>query len=140
MAESFLDFCYRSDLDGVQAALKSGTDVNIKNEWGQTGLTSALMSRQTAVGRFLLEQEGIDINTFCDHGWTDLHFAAKFADNSECLAIMLAHPKLKSHTINKKEWGGDTPIWWAVTHRATRCVQMLISDPRTDLNIKRIRC
>lgn len=137
MAVAFISMCARGDLEGVQAALKSGTDVNIRDDFGVTGLIRALWSRCTAVARLLLEQEGIDINIGDNLGRTALHSAALHAENSEVLAILLAHPELT--TVNKRWTGGRTPLWMAVEGRAAGCVQMMISDPRTDPNIKNHR-
>ena len=62
MAEAFVDLCGHGDLDGVQAALRSGADVNSRNEKGETPLIKAVSWRRTAVALHLLEQDGIDIN------------------------------------------------------------------------------
>ena len=136
MAEEFVELCYQGDLEGVQAALQSGTDVNCKNEYGRTGLMEALSGRKTGVARLLLEQEGIDINNCDSYGQSALHYAARFTKNSECLAILLARPELTSQMVNKKDSFGDTPLWWAVYNGAVECVQLLINDTRTDPNIK----
>ena len=141
MADKFVWLCFVGDLEGVQAALQSGTDVNSKNEAGRTGLMMALNGRQTAMARFLLEQEGIDINICDNFGQSALHYAASYAENSECLAILLARPELTSQMVNKKDSWGNTPLWWAVSYGAVwdggaGCVQRLINDAHTDLNIK----
>ena len=136
MDREFVWLCRQGDLEGVQAALQSGTDVNCKNEYGDTGLMVALNGRQTAMSRLLLEQEGIDIS-ICEYfGMTALHKAAWYAENSECLAILLARPELTSQMVNKKDMYGETPLWLAVCGGAADCVQMLLNDNRTDPNIK----
>ena len=38
MAAEFIKLCFDGDLEGVQAALQSGVDVNSKSDFGQTGL------------------------------------------------------------------------------------------------------
>ena len=144
MADKFVWLCFVGDLEGVQAALQSGTDVNSKDEpHGKTGLMMALegkhvhcSGKHTAVIRLLLEQEGIDINICDNYGQTALHWAAKFAKNSKCIAILLAHPELTSQTVNKKNIWGYTPLLSAVWGGGAGCVQVLINDARTDLNIK----
>ena len=133
MAQEFVMLCLNGDLEGVQAALQSGADVNSQDEIGKTGLMAALIGRRTALVRLLLEQEGIDIK-ICDYsGRTALYDAAVHA---ECLAIMLARPEVTSQTINMKDWGGETPLRSAVWSGAPDCVELLINDDRTDPNIK----
>ena len=136
MAGEFVGLCFRGDLEGVQAALQSGTDVNSQNGIGKTGLMAALIWGGTALARLLLEQEGIDIKICDNFGRTALHYAAGSADNSECLATLLARPEVTSEMVNKKDRDGRTPLWSAVCYKAVECVQMFINDARTDLNIK----
>ena len=102
MAEEFLDMCYKGDLEGVQAALQSGVDVNSQDSSnGQTGLMRALMLERTAVGILLLGQEGIDVNILARGGETALHEAARHNKTSECLAMLLARPDLTT-SVNQK--------------------------------------
>ena len=135
MAQEFVRLCLNGDLEGVQAALQSGIDVNSQSGV-MTGLRAALWWNSTAVVRLLLEQEGIDIN-ICDfNGRNAVHYAVDKAENSECLALLLAHHEMTSQMINKKDRGGRTPLWLAVCCGAPDCVQMLINDARTNPNIK----
>ena len=141
MDREFVGLCSEGDVEGVQAALQSGTDVNCRKGDGtrETGLMVALNRRKTAMARLLLEQEGIDINICDNYGRSALYYAAGCAENSECLAILLARPELSSQMVNKKNIGavgGDNPLWWAVYNGAVECVILLVNDARTDLNIK----
>ena len=90
MAAEFVKLCWDGDLEGVQAALQSGVDVNSTDEDGQTGLMRSLLNRRTGVASLLLEQEGIDINISDNREITALHIAARYDQNSECLAMLLA--------------------------------------------------
>ena len=134
MAAEFVKMCHRGDLEGVRAALQSGVDVNSKGEDGYTGLMKALWNSHTAVTSLLMEQEGLDIDIVADYGQTALHFAAMLDKNNECLAKLLARQDLI--TVNQRDPRGRTPLWWAVRYNAVRCVQLLLSDERTDPNIK----
>ena len=62
------------------------------------------------------------------------HEAASHDENSECLALLLARPDLS--TVNPRDEHKETPLSSAVKINALRCVQLLISDNRTDPNIK----
>ena len=118
MAEEFLDMCYKGDLEGVQAALQSGVDVNSQDRSnGQTGLMRALMLERTAVGILLLGQEGIDVNILARGGETALHEAARHNKTSECLAMLLARPDLTT-SVNQKDWAGQTPLLLAASRNA----------------------
>ena len=51
----------------------------------------------------------------------------------ECLAKMLL---ARTTSVNQRDSDGATPLYAAVFFNAVRCVQLLISDERTDPNIK----
>ena len=64
--QRFLDLCYRG-VQGVQAAIDNGADVNEEDPWGggntgRTGLMWALCKRQNNVVQLLLNHPQIDIN------------------------------------------------------------------------------
>ena len=132
MAAEFVKLCSDGDLEGVQAALQDGVNVNSKDRFGQTGLMGALCRSHTAVASLLLGQEGIDVNIINVNAQTALHFAARDDRNSECLATLLA----QTTSVNQEGFGGLTPLWLAVRNNAVRCVQLLLNDQRTDPNIK----
>ena len=62
-----------------------------------------------------------------------------FDDNklyaSEVLSILLARPELTTVNVTGIR-SGETPLWLAVSNRATPCVQVLLNDVCTNLNIK----
>ena len=107
--------------------------------------------RRSSVVSLLLEQEDIDVNIETRRGETALHSAAREDRSSECLAMLLARPDLT--IVNQRDKFGCTPLFVAVSARpriwpkakgatggrrlgAVRCVQLLLSDERTDPNIK----
>lgn len=157
-AVEFVYYCTRNELENVKSALQSGTDVNSRDEEfrnGWTGLIAALHNGfNTELSSFLLRQDGIDVNFVgghfdhwggsVGHGITALYAAVHNMclghQSAECLAMLLARPDLT--TINQKTsdgpWTGHavTPLWLAVHHQNVKAVQLLLSDNRTDPNIK----
>ena len=132
MAAKFVELCEEGDLEGVQAALQSGVDVNSKDKYDRTGLMMSLEQRHTGVSILLLEQKGIDINTSGSFDKTALHFAAGHDQNSEALAMMLL---ARNTSVNQRDSQGQTPLYMAVSSNAVRCIQLLISYERTNPNI-----
>ena len=69
---SLIQFCKDGDLERVKAALKSGTHVNTKDEYGQTGLTWAVSKKHNSVVALLLNIPNIDATMsliqFCKDG------------------------------------------------------------------------
>ena len=90
----------------------------------------ALLSNKPEVAIFLLEQPGININHTTDSGTTALHQAARSEENIEVLALLLKRPEMM--TINKADRWGHTPLFWAVDGGATKSVELLLRDARTD--------
>ena len=63
MTDQFFESCRDGDLEGVQAALQGGVDVNSKDWAGRNGLAWAFINKHNAVANLLLEQEGIEEST-----------------------------------------------------------------------------
>ena len=136
MVAEFVKLCHDGNLEWVRAALQVGVDVNSKDKYGQTGLMKALLGKRAAVARLLLKQRGINVNIIDDCGNTALHFAAAKADwgdrNKKSLAMLFA----RTTSVNQRNGAGQTPLHWAVGGNSVRCVRLLLSDKRTDPNIK----
>ena len=110
----FPSLCRAGDIERVQAALDSGTDVNEEGSFGQTGLMLALASSQNNVVQLLLNHPDIDINKVNCDGSSALHFWAVGVDNHEGMAALLARQDLT--TINQRTYDSRTPIMEAVSH------------------------
>ena len=63
MADRFVKLCSDGDLEGVQAALQNGSDVNCKDWSCMNGLASAWLNKQATLANLLMAQEGIEAKT-----------------------------------------------------------------------------
>jgi len=161
-------------LEGVKAALKSGADVNTKDDYGSTGLMWAMINNHNSVVALLLSTPNINVNQKDNQGWSALHFAAQWKNNEtlklllnvpsidvnivakngysavheavyrhniEGLKLLLSHPSLTALTLNQKDNGtthgynGYTPVMLAVRWNRLEHLEVLVADPRVDLDI-----
>ncbi len=76
------------DAAGVEQALSSGVDVNIRDALGQTPIVVAALAGQDAVAAILL-QHGADVKARTAKGMTALH-AAAFAGDLAAMNLLLA--------------------------------------------------
>ena len=121
------------NLKALKASLQSGVNLNFRDQWGVTALIFSLKSpKNVSAARLFLEQEDIDVDIFDSCHETALHWAARDDQTSECLAIILA----RTTQANPRDDYGCTALEVAVSSNAVRCVQVLLSDNRTDPNIK----
>ena len=97
---SLIEFCKEGDLEGAKAALKSGVDVNTKDEIGFTGLMHALSFNHMSVVELLLNSPNIDLNQTNDWGWCALHFAVR-CKNNDALKLLLNVPNIDVNIVNK---------------------------------------
>ena len=106
---SLIELCKKGDLEGVKAALKSGADVNTKDENGCTGLIWAVIKKHNSVVELLLNTPNIDVNWRSEYGdylyllldqeivdidgWSALHHAV-YTNNNEALKLLLNVPNI----------------------------------------------
>ena len=130
----FYQLCMDGDIEGVQAAIDNGADVNEEIFfWGTTGLMWALNNSHNHVVKLLVQHPQIDINKVDLNGGSALHWAVG-NDNHEGLAALLAQQNLP--TINQKDNGGWTPIMKAVACKSVNCFQLLLTNPQVDLDTR----
>ena len=140
---TFVRMCRVGDITGVQAAIDNGDDVNQEDSYGQTGLMLALINSQNSVVQLLLNHPQIDINKAPFRKPTGaikigkrscaLHYAVE-TDNHEGLKALLDRQDLT--IINQRSYGGWTPIMGAVVSSAVNCFNLLLADPRVDLDTR----
>jgi len=130
--------CMMSDLEGVEAALQSGIDVNTKYEYGQTLLMGAVQQDPAAMGyrkikllELLLSVPNIDVNITDIWGQSALHRAVN-NKNHEALKLLLDVPIID---VNKRDNQGMTGLMLAVTNHHNSVVELL-KAPNIDVNMK----
>ena len=129
--QNFWNLCGIGDIEGVQAAIDNGVDVNEGDYWGTTGLMCALGNSRNNVVQLLLQLPEININKVDGHGYTTLDYAVA-EDNHEGLGALLDH-KDDLTSINYAGW---TPIMDAVALDAVNCFQLLLTNPLVDLDTR----
>ena len=129
--------CNDGDIEGVMTALDNGADVNEEGALsGMTGLMLALRNSHNNVVQVLLNHPEIDVNKISDElGWSALHWAVA-VDNHEGLEALLAHQHLTTDAINHRDHYGHSPIMEAVAYNAVNCFNLLVADPRMDLDTR----
>ena len=161
--QSFWKLCEAGDVEGVQAAIANGADVNEANEEGDvdaiaeafengeefneesdyysydrgsTGLMYALRGYHNNVVQILLEHPQIDVNKVDHDGRSALDWALDHDDNHEGVATLLARDDLTTTTINHRSHNGLTPIMFAVHNNLVKCFHLLLTNPLVDLDTR----
>ena len=131
---TFWRLCRDGDIEGVQAAIDDGANVNEEDDSGWTGLMWALGKRHNNVVQLLLNHPQIDVNKVDSGGQCALHYAG-FRDNHEGMAALLARQDLT--TINQKDKNNVwTPIMKAVALNAVNCFNLLLAHAEVDLDTR----
>jgi len=118
-------FCEKGDREGVKAALKSGTDVNTKGEYGWTGLMWAVINNHNSVVALLLNTPNIDVNQKDNQGRCALHWAVTW-ENIEALKLLLNAPNIDVNIVTNN---GYSAVHWAVFKDNIEGLKLLLSHP-----------
>ena len=115
------------DAAGVEQALASGTDINVRDGLGQTPIVVAALASQDAVAQVLLSH-GADVTARTKKGMTPLH-AAAFSGDLEILKLLLA----SGAAINDQDnFAKITPLHAAAEENHTAVVETLIQTEGVD--------
>jgi len=112
-------------LEGVKAALKSGTDVNTKGEYGWTGLMWAVIYNHNSVVALLLNTPNIDVNQKDNQGRCALHWAVTW-ENIEALKLLLNAPNIDVNIVTNN---GKSALHCAVYSNSIEGLKLLLSHP-----------
>ena len=133
--QSFVQLCTKGDIEGVQAAIANGADVNEASPFGETGLMVALYRSHNNVVQVLLNHPQIDINKVSCLGSSAPYFAVT-ADNHKGLAALLARHDELTTSINQRNQWGQSPIMRAVYFNSVNCFHLLLTHPLVDLDTR----
>ena len=98
---------WRDDTEVALALVKSGINVNSRNESGTTALHYAAIRDHTETIRALLSA-GADVNVRDEDGRTPLSWAAMLGNTAGVLALLSA-----GADVNARGGSGHTPLHWA---------------------------
>ena len=116
-ADPIHDAAWGGDLDGVQAELDKGADVNAKDDGGMTPLHHAVMFGRKEVAELLIAN-GADVNAKDDRGRTPLHWANSTKEIADLLIAEGAN-------VNAKTKFGETPLDAAILLGQTETAALL---------------
>jgi len=123
-ADPIHDAAWDGDLDGVQAELDKGADVNAKDDDGRTPLNYAAYTGQKEIAELLIKK-GADVNAKDEDGGTPLHQAF----TREVAELLIA----EGADVNAKDMSGWTPLNQAFNKE----IAELLIDKGADVNAKR---
>ena len=134
--DSFCGLCLNGDIEGVQAAIDNGADVNEEDDlFGKTGLMWAFYRNHNNVVQLLLNQPQIDVNKVDQQGRSVLDWALNL-DNHEGLAALLARHDVLATSINQRDRSGYVPIVTAACWNSVKCFHLLLTHPLVDLDTR----
>ena len=99
-------------IEVVSRLLKSGADVNARDERGRTALVLACRQGHTDIVRELVKH-GSDVDVKDNSGWTPLMWAAASTGDAEAIELLLDH----GANPNVKDQCGSTPLMKACRQR-----------------------
>jgi ankyrin repeat protein len=121
----------QNDLACLNALLTHpNCDPNAADRYGVTPLLSS-MSHSYGIFERLLKDKRTRLNAKEDGHVSAMHIAAR-SSYSRLEMLM----KRRTTLVNARNSFGETPLHIAVQHVACRQIEMLLADPRVDVNIK----
>ena len=126
--QSLFDAVASGDLQAVEQALRSGSDVNSRADDQATPLIAAVLGNQPSVVELLL-RKGADVTARNSGGFTPLH-AAAYVGSTAMARQLLAKGAVLDDADNK---AGVTPLMVAGEENHTDVAELLLAqgaDPR----------
>jgi len=117
---SIHDAARNGNIKAVKQHLAARTDVNAKDEDGQTPLHAA---RKKEIAELLIAA-GSDVNAVSVLGNTPLHVSA-YMDNKEVAEVLIAKGADVNAKVKGDEWKGSTPLDYAIRVVSTKTADLL---------------
>ncbi|RYG86535.1 hypothetical protein EON77_03630 [bacterium] len=121
---------FQGDIAETKRLIKEGADVRATNAYGVNAMQLAADTANTAVIEALLKA-GADPESPNADGETALHLVAR-AGNLEAAKVLL---KAGAKVDARENFGGQTPLMWAVARRHPEMVELLASR-KADVNAR----
>ena len=112
-------------------ARTTDTDINAKNQYGDTPLHYAAEGGHLDIVKLLLACDEIDTNLKNNEGETPLHITG----HAGVVALLLTH---KETDVNAKNKYGNTPLHYAAYNDAVDVAELLLAHNKIDINVKNI--
>lgn len=122
LPETLLTAVESDNIATVRTLLNRGTELNIKNNDGNTALHLAALRGYIAIVKILLEK-GVEINAKNNWGETALYLATSKGDAATVQELLD-----KGADINAKNNWGVTPLFMAVSKGYSSIVQILLTS------------
>jgi ankyrin repeat protein len=111
----------RARVAELKAQLKSGTEVDERDERGRTLLQQAAIAGELEVAETLLDS-GANLKAQDAQGWTALHWAAS-SGHPEICELLIA----SGAPIDARGFLGDSPLQWAATFDRRDVAELLLA-------------
>jgi ankyrin repeat protein len=130
--DKFLQSCNAGIAQQVEEALKSGANINVKADYGLTGLMFASAFHPDLEIVITLLENGAFINAENDFGVTVLMYAAWATTDPKIVDVLLKN----GAKVDAKEEAGATPLIFASlnTSKNSNAILRLLLDKGTDVN------
>ena len=128
---NIIEAAENGNLEELKKLIKSGADVNAKNEYGNTALIYAAWNGHTDCLSALIVA-GADVNAKNNDGYTALTLAARDGQ-TDCVAVLIS----AGADVNAKNDDGNTALILAACMGHTECVNALLKSG-ADINAKDI--
>jgi ankyrin repeat protein len=120
----------------LQSLIVKGADVNAKNKYSISVLSTAVMRGHLGAVKTLLAAEGIDIDAKDDFRMTALMYACYGGHLEITKALLEALKKTSSFDINDKCNSGMTALIWSCYYSGVDVTKLLLSIPRINPLLK----